>query len=222
MPWQLQCSPEQSHRLPWLHGHPQIEPIAFPLVGGDGMRPYGDGKFPSFLPLSPRSSLVVSSFRKRNNPLTPTSSPQADAEAAIADGVAMASRLNGVSSTVTKEAKAVVTSFNKVAAAIAKARKAMESAFAPIATPFTTLGSELSQVGKDFASIQNRIADLTSSLSSLKGLEVYLDAVIAEYTALKSKAERGLSALTRLARYIGSSSRFWNAFTKYGCSSPDR
>ena len=71
----------------------------------------------------------------------------------------------------------------------------------PIAAPFKTMAKQFEVIGKDLNNIKTNFAVIVTEVKNLKGLQVYLDTVIAEYREIRSDTVAALAILSKVEKW---------------------
>ncbi|MFP4030641.1 MAG: hypothetical protein ACLFRG_23500 [Desulfococcaceae bacterium] len=79
-------------------------------------------------------------------------------------------------------------------------RRAPRNVVSPATKPFRTLGDQFASMTAEIGAIQDEIAAIAAEVANLRGLEAYLDAVIAEYENIRDDAIRALAILGKALR----------------------
>lgn len=135
------------------------------------------------------------------------------AEKARLRGKAITDGIGGMARAVNREIGKVAKTFNDAAAVIVlpipdgmdaqkMARKKLQKLFEPVTAPFRTLAGQFSSMAGDLGAIKDEIAAVASEVGKLRGLEAYLDAVIAEYANIRDEAAAALAFLARAVRVV--------------------
>ncbi len=157
--------------------------------------------------------IIQSALEAKASVVASTQKALAAADQAREKGQAIVARINGMSDAVGGEIQKVAGAFKKAAAVITspipniagardKARRELEKLFAPITAPFVSMVRQFKAVGADLSEIQEEIAAIAAELNHLKGLEKYLDAVIAEYEKIRENTIAALAFLSKAVRVV--------------------
>ena len=83
-----------------------------------------------------------------------------------------------------------------------------------VAAPFRPLADEFNHVGENIQTIKGEVASVAERLAQLKKLEVYFDAVIAEYDEIRRTVDAVIATVGRALRilaYIALALALWSA-----------